>query len=90
MAELPPISVNEVRLWLSVLADNPGEPLAAVGIGAQDCQLVVDEPAAAVGENRLSTGETHLVLLAAGREPSNAATLRAHGRADRVAALARG
>ena len=66
-----------------------GELVAAFGVAAQDCQLVADEHAAAVGEDRRSAGETRPILLAAaGREPSDAATVRGHGRADRGAALA--
>jgi hypothetical protein len=61
------------------------------GATEKDRRLVLDQPAAAVGEDGRSAAETRPVLLgAAGREPPDAATLRGHGRADRVAALARG
>ena len=43
----------------------PGEPVAAAGATAADWQLVADEPAAGVGEDRRPAGETRTVLLAA-------------------------
>ena len=62
----------------------PGEPVAAVGAAAEDRQVAAHQLAAVAGETR------PLLLVAAGGEPSDTATLRGHGRADRVAALARG
>jgi hypothetical protein len=34
---------NEVRLWLSVIAYNPGEPVAAAGAAEEDRKLVLDD-----------------------------------------------
>jgi len=68
----------------------PGEPVAAAGATAADWQLVVDEPAAAVGKDGWSAPETRPVLLAAaGGESLDSTTLRHHGTADRAAALPR-
>src|SRR2546425_13195240 len=88
---MPSLSVERGAAVADCDRLQPGEPVAAFGVAAQDCQLVTDEPATAVGEDRRSAGETRPVLLAAaGREPSDAATVRGHGREDRGAALARG
>jgi hypothetical protein len=43
---------NEVRLWLSVLAYNLGPPQVSVGAVEEDQELVVDQLAAMVGEDR--------------------------------------
>ena len=40
-----------------------GEPVAAAGVAKPDWQLVVDQPAAAVGENGRPTAETRPLLL---------------------------
>jgi hypothetical protein len=74
---------NEVRLWLSVLAYNPGEPVAAAGAAEENRELVADELAAAAGENRRSIGQARTVLLVApGREPSDAAAVWGHAAKD--------
>src|SRR2546422_1095232 len=88
---MPSLSVERGAAVADCDRLQPGEPVAAFGVAAQDCQLVADEPAAAVGEDGRPAAETRPVLLAAaGREPSNAAALWGHGKADRFAALARG
>jgi hypothetical protein len=52
--------------------------MAAAGAAAKDRQLVVDEPATALGEDGWQISEARLVLLATvGREPSDQAALRA-------------
>jgi hypothetical protein len=56
---------NEVRLQLSVLAYNLGQPLAAVGAAATCQELVADEPTTPADEERRSVGQTCPLLLAA-------------------------
>ena len=64
----------------------PGESLAAAGVAEPDRQLVVDEPAAAIGEDGWPIGQARPVLLAAvDREPSDQAALRGDG--GRIAAV---
>jgi hypothetical protein len=68
-----------------------GQPGAAAGATDEGRQLVSDEPAAAVGEDRRPVGQARPVLLAAlGREPSDQMILRGHGPADWFAVHARG
>src|ERR1035441_9962048 len=63
----------------------------ALGAAKPDRQLVVDEPAAAIGEDGWPIGQARPVLLAAvGREPSDQAALRSDGRNDRRLAGADG
>jgi alkanesulfonate monooxygenase SsuD/methylene tetrahydromethanopterin reductase-like flavin-dependent oxidoreductase (luciferase family) len=50
---------NEVRLWLSVIAYKPGEPVAAVGAAQGDRQLDADQFAAAAGKDRRSFDQAH-------------------------------
>jgi hypothetical protein len=50
---------NEVRLWLSVIGLPPGESVATAGATEEDRQLVTDQPAAAVGEDRWAAGEAY-------------------------------
>lgn len=58
--------------------------MAAVGVAKPDRQLVVDEPAAAIGENGWPIGQVRPVLLAdEGRESSDPAAVREHGTKDR-------
>jgi hypothetical protein len=65
---------NEVRLWLSVIAYNFGQPMAAAGAADAGCHLVADQLAAAASENRRTVDQARtLLLLAAGGEPSDAA-----------------
>ena len=74
---------NEVRLWLSVIAYNLGNPVAASGAAKEDRRLVADEPTAAVGKDRRPTGQARAVLLpAAGGEPSHATVVRNHSAQD--------
>jgi hypothetical protein len=62
----------------------PGESLAAVGVAKPDRQLVVDEPAAAIGEDGWPTGQARPVLLAAaGGESSDAAAICGDDAKDR-------
>ena len=62
----------------------PGESLAAAGVAKEDRQLVVDEPAAAIGEDGGPIGQARPVLLAAvGGKSSDPAALRGDGRKDR-------
>jgi hypothetical protein len=80
---------NEVRLWLSVLAYNLGNLWS--GTAEEDQWLVLDQLAAAAGEDRWAVGEARPLLLAAtGRESSDAAALWEYGAADRGVAGASG
>ena len=64
----------------------PGEPVAAVGAAEKDREVVADQLAVALGEDRRSSDQARAVLLAdAGREPSHAAAVQEHGKADRSA-----
>jgi hypothetical protein len=68
---------NEVRLQLSVLAYNPGEPVAAAGATEEDRPLVADRLSATASEDRRRVGETCAVLLAAvDRRASDEASVR--------------
>lgn len=61
--------------------------MAAAGAAGEDRQLVDEELAAAVGEDRREAGEARPVpLAAAGGEPFDAAVVWKHGAADRRAA----
>ncbi len=53
-----------------------GEPVAAVGVAERDRQVVTDEFAAAVGDDRWPSDQACVVLAAAGREPSDTAAVR--------------
>jgi len=64
----------------------PGEPLAAVGAAKADRQLVADQLAATLGEDGRQADQARAVLLVdAGRELSDQATVRNHRTADRCA-----
>ena len=81
---------NEVRLSLSLIAYDLGNLWRGVpsgpGAAAAGGQLVADQPAKTVGEDRRPTGQARPPLLAdAGREPSYAAAVGEHGTADRCA-----
>src|SRR5712692_10366582 len=66
-----------------------GEPLATVSVAQEDWELVVDEFAAALGEDRRTTGEAcALLLAAAGRRAAHAAAFWQHVAKDRGAAAA--
>jgi hypothetical protein len=82
---------NEVRLLLSLIAYNLGNLWRGVpsGPGAAEAarRLILDQLAAAVGEDRRGFDQARPVLLAAsGGEPSDAAVVREHGAPDRSAA----
>ena len=68
---------NEVRLWLSILVYNPGEPVAEAGSSSRHLRLVSDQFAAAVGEDGRTTGKACAVLLAdaGGRTPHESTVL---------------
>ena len=72
-----------MRLQLSVLAYNPGEPVAAAGDAEEDRSLVADQLAAAAGEDGWPIGEARPLLLAAvsGRA-SDPASVRGNSAAD--------
>jgi len=73
---------NEVWLWLSVIAYNLGN-LAAAGAAEENRKVVVDQLAAAAGEDRRPVGKACPLLLAVvGREPSDAAPVRKYAAAD--------
>ena len=66
-----------------------GEPLATVSVAEEDWELVADEFAAALGEDRRTAGETCALLLAAvGRRASHAAAFWQHAAKDRGPAAA--
>ena len=70
---------NEVRLWLSVIAYNLGQSVAAAGAADAGRHLVADQLAAAVGQDRRPIDQTcPLLLVAAGGEPSDAAAVWRH------------
>ena len=82
---------NEVRLWLSVIAYNLGQPVAALGAAQQNRELVADEPAAAVGEDGRQAGQAcPLLLVVVGGESSDAAAVWQHGAANLGATAACG
>jgi hypothetical protein len=83
-AELPLIPVQPGALVAERARLQPGEPLAAAGVAEPDRQLVVDEPAAAIGQDGWPIGQARAVLLAAlGREPSDQAAFWGDGGTDR-------
>ncbi|MGB7622847.1 MAG: transposase [Terriglobia bacterium] len=57
--------LNEVRLWLSVIAHSLGNLRRPAGIAAQGRKLVADEFTATAGEDGRKVGETWPLLLAA-------------------------
>src|ERR1035437_5792760 len=69
----------------------PREPVAALGAAQQNRQLVADQLATAIGENRRSIGQARSVLLVApGGKSSDTAAVWKHGAPDRRAAGACG
>ncbi len=75
---------NEVRLWLSVIPTLSGRSVAQENRG-----LVLDQLAAAAGEDGRSAGETCALLLAfAGRRTSESEAVRQHAQNDRDVAAA--
>jgi Transposase DDE domain group 1 len=82
---------NQVRLWLSVIAYNLGKLVGAAGAGDADREVVADQLAAAVGEDRRTAHQTcALLLVGAGGEASDAAVVCRHAAEDRGAAIAGG
>ncbi len=55
---------NKVRLWLSVIAYNLGNPWRRFSVAEEDRELVADQLAAAAGEDGRPAGETCALLLA--------------------------
>ena len=67
-----------------------GKRIELISVAVQACQLIADETAAALGEDRGPAGEACALLLAAfGGGPSDPVAVRGHGTADRVSTLAR-
>ncbi len=67
-----------------------GESLAAAGIATEDRELVLDELAAAVGEDRRTAGETCAILLAfVGRRALEPEAVQQHAANDLGTAAAR-
>ena len=74
---------NEVRLWLSVIAYNLGNLWRRLALPKGNREVVLDELAAAAGEDWWTVGETCPLLLAAvGRKPHDQAAIRQHGAAN--------
>jgi hypothetical protein len=81
---------NEVRLWLSLIAYNLGNLWRRLALPA-DREVVANQLAAAIGEDRWTGHPTFaLLLVAVGREPSNAAVVCRDAAEDRDAAVAGG
>ena len=60
---------NEVRLWLTIIAYKPGQPMATASAATENREVVLDEPPAAAGENRrtaLKHARYYWLLLAEG------------------------
>ena len=65
--------------------------MAAAGIAAENRKLVLDEPSAALGEDRRTAGQARsLLLVAPGRESSDTAAVCQHGAAHLGATVACG
>ena len=65
----------------------PRDPVAALGAAQRSRQLVADQLAAAIGENRRSIGQARMIrLVAPGGKSSDAAALWRDAPADRSAA----
>src|ERR1019366_8565270 len=76
-AQLPPVSVQRSAPVAERARVQPGESVAEAGAAEADRELVVDELAATVGEDRRQADQACAVLLAAaGGEPSEAAPVR--------------
>ena len=82
-AELPSVSVQRGAPMAEPDRLQLGKPVAAAGATEEDRQLVADELAAAAREDGRAVGEAcPLLLVDAGREPSDAAPVWKHGAAD--------
>src|SRR5208283_4681505 len=85
-AELPSVPVQRGAALAERARVQPGKPVAAFGTAEEDRELVADQFAAAVGEDRRQAGQACPVLLAdAGRGPSHTAPVWENGRADQCA-----
>ncbi len=81
--ELPPVSVERGAAVAERDCLQPGQSVAAAGAPKGNRNVVIDQPAAAVGENRRTVGKACSLLLAApGGESSDAAPVRKHAAAD--------
>ena len=78
---------NEVRLVAERDRLQPGKPLAAAGAAEEDRGLVLDQLAAAVGEDGWTAGQT-CALDAVGRGASHATAFWQQAEKDRAAAAA--
>jgi DDE family transposase len=88
-ADLPPVPVERGAAVAEYHRLQPEEPVAAAGAAEANRKVVADQLAAAAGEDGRAAGEACSILLAfAGRKPSDAAPVRGHAAADRIAALA--
>ncbi len=86
---------NQVRLWLSLIAYNLGNLWPRLALPTQPadaaCNLVADQLAAAVGEERRTAHPTGaLLLVAVGRGASDPAAVCRHAAGDHGAAFAGG
>ena len=78
-----------MRLWLSLIAYNLGNLWRRLVLPKRVGNWSLTGSAAAVGESGWQAGlERPILLDAAGGRPSDPATLRGHGAADRLAARA--
>jgi len=81
--ELPSIPVQRSSAVAGRDRIQPGQPVAAAGAAEGNRNVVINQFAAAAGENRRAAGKACPLLLAiAGREPSHAALVRKHAAAD--------
>jgi hypothetical protein len=90
VAESPPVPVERGAAVAERDRIQLGQPVAAAGAIEGNRNVVVDQLAAATGEDRRPVGKSCLLLLAVvGREPSDAALVRKHAAADSGFAAAR-
>ena len=82
---MPSLSVEPGAAGIEPAGLQLGEPVAAAGLAQANRELVADEPAATVGEDRRTAGETCTLLLAAvGGGPSGPAAIRGDAEPDRT------
>src|ERR1035437_7329024 len=82
-AELPPVPVERGAAVTERDRIQLGQPVASAGAAEGNRNVVVDQLAAAAGEDRRPVGQAFPLLLAVlGREPSDAAPVRKHAAAD--------
>ena len=81
--ELPSIPVQRSSAVAGRDRIQPGQPVAAAGAAEGNRNVVINQFAAAAGENRRAAGKACPLLLAiAGGEPSHASLVRKHAAAD--------